>query len=224
MTERSLLSDLGEVRRTDALIESLAARRAPGPGESDPAAGLLRALIEDVDDPPAAGRGGEPGGDPSGPGPRRRHGPRTIVTLGVSGLVLASTGVAAAGGGLVEERPVEPPARAAIAPAVEREAGDSAAGTHERPDPPRAAAPSRPSGGRGRAVAKRPENPGRAELERLRRYLESLLADRPDRRAPVRYGPPGRTVRRDAPDDLRRLRLEDLRKRTEQHLNGYRHR
>lgn len=224
MTERSLLSDLGEVRRTDAVIEALAARRPPGPGEPDLAVGLLRALVEDVDDPPSADRDGEPGGDPSGPGPRRRHGPRTIVTLGVSGLVLASTGVAAAGGGFVEERPAAPPVSApALAGDTDREAGDTAVGTHERPAPPRGAAPSRPSDGRGRAVAKQPDNPGRAELERLRRHLERLLAGRPDRRDPGRYGPSGRTIRRDTPDDLRRLRLEDLRKRTEQHLNRYRY-
>ncbi|MEV4001041.1 hypothetical protein, partial [Actinomadura sp. NPDC049753] len=120
--------DLSAVRRTDALFESLAARdgagsAAPGegPGEApaearpavpqdddrdsaepsddrDPAVRLLRALIVDVDDqacdapePPA----------PSGPGPRRR-GPRTIVALGVAGAVLASSGVAAAGGGVAE--------------------------------------------------------------------------------------------------------------------------
>ncbi|TDB86894.1 hypothetical protein, partial [Actinomadura sp. 7K534] len=60
-------ADLGAVRRTDAVIDSLAARRAAGsaarphPGtetgrprqaeESDPAVRLLRALLDDVDDP-----------------------------------------------------------------------------------------------------------------------------------------------------------------------------
>ncbi|TDC43760.1 hypothetical protein E1281_34805, partial [Actinomadura sp. KC345] len=61
------LADLGAVRRTDAIIESLAACRAAGsasrsgPGadtgrlrpadDPDPAVRLLRALIGDVDDP-----------------------------------------------------------------------------------------------------------------------------------------------------------------------------
>ncbi|MCQ0018541.1 hypothetical protein [Actinomadura madurae] len=111
--------DLGAVRRTDALIESLAARRRAGdraarpgpapegspsrpPGERaaddpDPAVRLLHALITDVDDPDSGSGPGTAPPAPQGPGPRRR-GPRTIVALGVAGAVLASSGVAAAGG------------------------------------------------------------------------------------------------------------------------------
>ena len=159
-------ADLDAVRRTDAIIDALAARRAAGsaslslPGgetgrrwqveESDPAVRLLRALIDDVDDPgqdagpdttpptppatPPTPSGPEPDPDSgSGPGPRRR-GPRTIVALGVAGAVLASTGVAAAGG--VHGRPP------AAAPAVGESGGarttapaDTDAGTY-RPRPP----------------------------------------------------------------------------------------
>ncbi|TDC75912.1 hypothetical protein, partial [Actinomadura sp. 7K507] len=70
-------ADLGAVRRTDAIIESLAARRAAGSAprsgagtdtarprqadDPDPAVRLLHALISDVDDP----------------GPDREAGPET---------------------------------------------------------------------------------------------------------------------------------------------------
>ncbi|MFI0357803.1 hypothetical protein [Actinomadura sp. 9N407] len=103
----ALAADLGAARRTDALIDALAARRAAG--SDDPAVRMLRALIRDVDElvpvrhGPAAGQDAVPD-DPveddrplSPVGPRRR-GPRTIVALGVAGAVLAGTGVAAAGG------------------------------------------------------------------------------------------------------------------------------
>lgn len=55
-----------------------------------------------VDGQPQRDGGGDGDGEapePQGSGPSRR-GPRTIVALGVAGAVLASTGVAAAGGGL----------------------------------------------------------------------------------------------------------------------------
>src|SRR5690606_38097655 len=104
--------DLAAVRRTDAIIESLAARGGAGSAgrslsgaetgrplqaeDADPAVRLLCALIDDVDDPGTGATGPAP---PSGPGPGpRRRGPRTIVALGVAGAVLASGGVAAAGG------------------------------------------------------------------------------------------------------------------------------
>ncbi|GLW65677.1 hypothetical protein Arub01_39210 [Actinomadura rubrobrunea] len=70
--------------------------RAVG-AESDPAVRLLRALVADVGD---QGPDRQPGPEPP-PGPRRR-GRRTIVALGVAGAVLASGGVAAAGGDLSE--------------------------------------------------------------------------------------------------------------------------
>ncbi|RKS76164.1 hypothetical protein BZB76_1514 [Actinomadura pelletieri DSM 43383] len=121
---RTAPADLSEVRRTDAIIDSLAARRAAGSTArsatfpegtdsgrprhtDDPAVRLLTALITDVDDQDPAPEASPPPPGP-GSGPRRR-GPRTIVALGVAGAVLASTGVAAAGGGTVD-RPAAFPA------------------------------------------------------------------------------------------------------------------
>ncbi|MGI5323485.1 hypothetical protein [Actinomadura nitritigenes] len=158
----TLLADLGAVRRTDALIDALAARRAAGStgrpsadraagecaraadgdeGSSDPAVRLLRALIADVDDQgpgrdASASGPSDPGpGTPPpapGPGPRRR-GPRTIVALGVAGAVLASTGVAAAGSGITERAAASPPAGAGVSGPAEPRAKDTDVGTHAVP-------------------------------------------------------------------------------------------
>ncbi|MFB4313529.1 anti-sigma-D factor RsdA [Actinomadura sp. 21ATH] len=153
----ALAGDLGGVRRTDALIDALAAR---GPvGSDDPAARLLRALIRDVDElapvrhahapapAPAPEEAPEPApGDPGDgdrpvppAGPRRR-GSRTIVALGVAGAVLATGGVAAAGGGTGGP------------PASQRAMGPSEQKIPRAPEPvesvttllPRAAPPARP--------------------------------------------------------------------------------
>ncbi|MEW2355157.1 anti-sigma-D factor RsdA [Spirillospora sp. NPDC029432] len=133
----AMAGDLGGVRRTDALIDALAARRAVG--SDDPAARMLRALIRDVDelaparhapapgpaqapedapepapaDPGDGDRSPVPPAPPAGP---RRRGSRTIVALGVAGAVLASGGVAAAGGG--ESGPPAP--QRAMGPAEEK--------------------------------------------------------------------------------------------------------
>lgn len=177
-------ADLGAVRRTDAILDSLAARRGAGsaarplPGtetgrprpaeDSDPAVRLLRALIEDVDDPDSggAGRGAGPAPPsppaPSGPGtgPRRR-GPRTIVALGVAGAVLASGGVAAAGGGADRSPPASAPAPRSTAGGSEETAKtvrtDTDEGTYA---PPRAARGARPAPEPGRpAPAPPPPSP-----------------------------------------------------------------
>src|SRR5207237_153704 len=85
----------------------------------DPVVGLLGALALDVDQDD----------DVRSPVPRhgrrRRGGPRTIVALGVSSVVLATTGVAAAGGGL--DSVSGPPSSSG--PTV-RESGQSRAGGH----------------------------------------------------------------------------------------------
>ncbi|TDE18777.1 hypothetical protein E1289_34980, partial [Actinomadura sp. 6K520] len=152
--------DLGAVRRTDALIDSLAARRAAGsaarphPGaeagrprqaeEPDPAVRLLRALLDDVDDPgcgrDAGPEAAPPAPPPSGPGPRRR-GPRTIVALGVAGAVLASTGVAAAGSvpdhsTATSAAPAPRPSAGTPGDAEQAVRTDTDAGTYERPRAP----------------------------------------------------------------------------------------
>jgi hypothetical protein len=213
--------DLAAVRRTDALIESLATRCAPAPAarpadDSDPAVCLLRALITDVDDQTA---GGPAPPAPPGPGPRRR-GPRTIVALGVAGAVLASTGVAAAGGG-VDHHPSAAPAPNSSPGATGTPAaagGDVDAATHDRPRPP-----ARP----GPVAASQPSrDPERADIERIKRRLEHLFPPRHHRGRPdvpdaiTRSAPSARPDADPRDDDLRR-RLDALRREAEKRANQY---
>ncbi|QFG23966.1 hypothetical protein [Actinomadura sp. WMMB 499] len=174
-------TDLSAVRRTDAIIDAMAARRAAGsaePGDPDPAVRLLNALISDIEEPAPP--------VPAGPGPRRR-GPRTIVALGVAGAVLASTGVAAAGSGVTDRSsavaPTTPGPSGPSGPPAD--ADDSVAATHAKPAPPapRRSEPARPSApvpaaspapGREREA---PEHIERAFRERLERLLAEARED-----------------------------------------------
>ncbi|MFA1543299.1 hypothetical protein [Actinomadura monticuli] len=218
-------ADLAAVRRTDALIEALAALRVPGNAaarpadESDPAVRLLRALITDVDDPAADPAPPAPPAPP-GPGPRRR-GPRTIVALGVAGAVLASTGVAAAGGGAVERSSAAPAPSAAGASG--RDGGPAAtdvdAATH---DGPRSSVPPAP-GSRTRKPSRDPE---RADIERIKRRLEDLF---PHRRHHGRPDGPRMTtqsapsVRPGGPSEDDPLRsLDALRREAQKRTGDYR--
>ncbi|MFB4301507.1 hypothetical protein [Actinomadura sp. NTSP31] len=253
----TLLADLGAVRRTDAIIDALAARRAAGSaarspadrpaaeharpdeeGAADPAVRLLRALIADVDEP-GSGRDAAappdpgPGAPPStpGPGPRRR-GPRTIVALGVAGAVLASTGVAAAGGGVTDRAAASPPAGAGVTGRAEPGARDIDAGTHaplrtpqtsgaKAPAPSSAPAPAGPATGTPAA-----EDAGHQDYDRIKRNLEHLLRapGRPHRAAPHRTRAPRvtPTVRPSAPsDDDTRRTIEDIRRRAEKRMHHY---
>ncbi|MCP9953077.1 hypothetical protein LUX33_34680 [Actinomadura madurae] len=185
--------DLGAVRRTDALIESLAARRRAGdraarpgpapegspsrpPGERaaddpDPAVRLLHALITDVDDPDSGSGPGTAPPAPQGPGPRRR-GPRTIVALGVAGAVLASSGVAAAGG-VADQTTASPAPSTAGAPDVPRAGTDTGAATRERPRPPARSSPE-PGG------VTAPGGRERKRIDRFKRRLDPVLRRRPE--------------------------------------------
>jgi hypothetical protein len=131
---------------------------------------LLHALIIDVDDqttdpaPPA----------PSGPGPRRR-GPRTIVALGVAGAVLASTGVAAAGGGTADRAASAAPAPSAsghAAPGSVPAAGDTDTATKAAPREPSAAPVPTPEPTRTHRPSRGRE---REDLRRLKRRLDDLF-------------------------------------------------
>lgn len=226
-----LPEDLGAVRRTDALIEALAARRRIGgpaarPGAtpedslgggrqadaSDPAVRLLHALISDVED-----QGSDPDTAPPappGPGPRRR-GPRTIVALGVAGAVLASSGVAAAGGGVADQTTASPaPSTAGVPDDVDRAKAGTGAGTRDRVRPSVRTAPE-PGG----VTAPRPPgDEGRKEIDRLKRRLDRLVPRRrpepPEGPAPVVNSAP--STRPDGPgDDDPRRRLDDLRREAE---------
>lgn len=103
--------ELEAVRRDDTLLDALAAREDASSAEAafddDPVVRLLGALLEDVNSEPIeepadrCAREAAQGGDRKGQ--ERRHGrrlPRSFVALSVTGVVLASTGVAAAAGGL----------------------------------------------------------------------------------------------------------------------------
>lgn len=207
--------DLGAVRRTDAIFDALAARRAagsarrsggvPDPGD-DPAVHLLRALIDDVDDTAATEPAEAPTGTPSGPGPGpRRRGPRTIVALGVAGAVLASTGVAAAGSGLTghsgqspsaagvreNARPVGPE------PTDSRRESTAPAPRPVQPPPARSRPEPKPSVPADEPRANDPARERTERIERLKNRLESLLPPefpsepRPRKRSgrPDRSGP-----------------------------------
>lgn len=108
--------ELEAVRRDDALLDALSARGDASStddlSDADPVVRLLSALVEDVsaqpiEEPverPADGcvEEAEQGSGRKGQ-ERRLHGrklPRSFVALSVTGVVLASTGVAAAAGGL----------------------------------------------------------------------------------------------------------------------------
>ncbi|MFI6522354.1 hypothetical protein ACIBF1_42875 [Spirillospora sp. NPDC050679] len=227
---------------------------------------LLRALIADVDEPvlrrvptgeaaePAEGSGAvQPSGQGDGPAApaSRRRGPRTIVALGVAGVVLASTGVAAAGGGVTE--PAAPAPQAAEAGRGEpaertRPERASRARTRQSPDirpvgvpapPVRQADERRDRDAEPRSTAE--PDPLRDRLEDLRDELEGLLPPQTPRAEPRQ--PPawpaspgghrddrgdrgerdGRGHRGDRESgDQTRRRLDDIRRRTERRLDRYR--
>ncbi|WP_141580745.1 hypothetical protein [Actinomadura sp. WMMA1423] len=258
--------DLSAVRRTDALIESLAARdaagtaagaepsaggpaegAAAGPGEllrpgrrdgepdtaeqsraddRDPAVRLLRALIVDVDDQASDDRRSDTPGPPapSGPGPRRR-GPRTIVALGVAGAVLASSGVAVAGGGA--ERTTASPAPSASG--VAEEAGrtvDTEAGVLDRPRPPARPAPERPAVRTPSGDPDPDPRQGREDYRPFKRRGERGGPRRIPRRPPLRQeAPMMATDPADRPETQPvsdpRLRLDDLRRMARSRALGY---
>lgn len=216
--------DLAAVRRTDALIETLAARCAVRPeggtghqaDDPDPAARLLRALITDVDDQDPGLDGDPPA--PSGPGSRRR-GSRTIVALGVAGVVLASTGVAAAGGGAARTSAAPVPSVSGVSEETAEPVRDLDAETRIRPQVPARPAPAPPA-------ARGPSgDPEREDMARLKRRLEYLFpprprAGRPDvptlitRSAPAaRPNPPA--------DDGPLRRLDDLRREAGKQANRH---
>ncbi|MFC9977803.1 hypothetical protein ACFVH6_43555 [Spirillospora sp. NPDC127200] len=234
---------------------------------------LLRALIADVDEPAlrrvptgeAAERGPEhaeasgavqASGQASGPEgsatpSSRRRGPRTIVALGVAGVVLASTGVAAAGSGVTE--PAAPAPQAAETGRGEsadrtRPERASRARTRQGPDVRPVGVPAPPVRQVGERRDRAPEtraaaepDPLRDRLEDLRDELEGLLppqTPRAEPRQPFTWPSPpgghrddrgdraerdGRGERGDRdPGDQTRRRLDDIRRRTEKRLDRYR--
>ncbi|MFC5180356.1 hypothetical protein [Actinomadura harenae] len=149
-----------------------------------------------------------------GSGPSRR-GPRTIVALGVVGAVLATTGVAAAGGGLAGSPTASSAARIAGRPAPSGQVKAGGDGTSSaKPQPPagrrapRAHEEKHRAGRSGASDKGTAKKRGPSDEERLRNRLDELLKDRPPRHPPTRS---------DAADRLRR-RLEEIRRRVEQRI------
>ncbi|WP_433464651.1 hypothetical protein [Spirillospora sp. CA-128828] len=223
-----LPADLGAVRRTDELIESLARRaagsaarpetgrpRLPDPGRADdrdPAVRLLSALITDVDDQDPGPETAPP--PPSGP---RRRGPRTIVALGVAGAVLASSGVAAAGGGVADRTAASPvPSTSGVSDDADRATADTDADLPGRKRPP-----VRPAPEPGGPTARKPS--GSPDAGRIKRRLERTIPRRPDRseRAPAPAVNSAPSTRPDtaSEDDPRRL-LDDLRREAQKRALG----
>ncbi|WP_433474631.1 hypothetical protein ACQPZP_38815 [Spirillospora sp. CA-142024] len=220
-----LPADLGAVRRTDELIESLARRaagsaarpetgrpRLPDPGRADdrdPAVRLLGALITDVDDQDPGPETAPP--PPSGP---RRRGPRTIVALGVAGAVLASSGVAAAGGGVADRTAASPaPSTSGVSDDADRATADTDADLRGRKRSPVRPAPE-PGGPTARKQSGSPD-PGR-----IKRRLERAIPRRPERDpAPAVNSAP--STRPDtAREDDARSRLDDLRREARKRALG----
>jgi hypothetical protein len=98
-------ADLGAIRRSEELIDSLAARRVPAGALGDPAVSLLSSLTADVDAParPAAGcpaamragprhRAGRPGR-----GGATRAWPHVAAAAAMAAAIASLTAVAAAG-------------------------------------------------------------------------------------------------------------------------------
>ncbi|RFU43175.1 hypothetical protein DZF91_02625 [Actinomadura logoneensis] len=151
-----------------------------------------------------------------------RRGPRTIVALGVVGAVLATTGVAAAGGGLVGSSADTSAMRIAGKPRPSGLPGTGGGGASSaRPQSP-AARPPVSAPGRGRDQKTQNGGPGRgtakkngpvSEEERLRKRLNDLLKGRPPQRPQTHTDPVAET----------RRRLAELRRRAEQRRNRHPH-
>ncbi|KAB2351767.1 hypothetical protein [Actinomadura rudentiformis] len=219
-------ADLSAVRRTDALFDDLAARRT---ASCEPAVRLLHALVADVDAgldigdatgpdsvPDQAAR--EAGGnDPATPGGRRR-GSRTFVALGVVGVVLTSTGVAAAGGRLTHDA-----APAPQTPQVSDEPLVVRLETKRRPPSPGRAPVTGPvAPAQGRPGVKGPEpDPVRRRVEDLKRKLEDLLPPKHRRQGHDDW--PFQTPKAKDEDDTRK-KLDDIRRQAQKRLDRHRDR
>ncbi|GAA2634032.1 hypothetical protein SMC26_15015 [Actinomadura fulvescens] len=234
-------TDLTAVRRTDALFDDLAARRtaasetAAPSGSSgervsgDPAVRLLHALVADIDadadtDDPGVtpGKNADEGGgaDPSAPGARRR-GSRTFVALGVVGVVLAGTGVAAAGGDLTPRS-----APAPETPKVTEEPRVDRLEPRSRPTAPSATPGAKgpaPAPVQGRPGARKPEpDQVRRQIEDLKGKLEDLLPPKSRGQGPGDW--PFQSPRRGGDDDDAQRKLDDIRKQAQKRLDRYRDR
>ncbi|CNF93477.1 Uncharacterised protein [Mycobacterium tuberculosis] len=143
----------------------------------------------------------------------------------MAGAVLASTGVAAAGGGATGHPAAAPaPSPSAVTERAGAPAADVDAGTHDRARPPVRPAPEP-------VTARKPtRDPGRADIERLKQRLEHLFPSRHHRGRPdgpaitTRSAPPSRpeAAPPDAapPDDALR-RLDALRREAEERAGAY---
>ncbi|MFI0447620.1 hypothetical protein [Actinomadura sp. 6N118] len=241
-------ADLSAVRRTDALFDELAARRtaaseaAPPPGISgrrtsgDPAVRLLHALVADVDagldtgdaagPDTLPGKGADEAGesDPAAPGGRRR-GSRTFVALGVVGVVLTSTGVAAAGGGLTRDAaPAPQTPKVSDEPLVDRLEPKSRPSSPGRTPVTGPGAPAQGRPDAGRPDAKGPEpDPARRRFEDLKGKLEDLLPPKNRRQGHDEWPFQTPTPKANDEDDTRK-KLDDIRRQAQKRLERYRDR
>ncbi|MEV5569362.1 hypothetical protein AB0L06_04875 [Spirillospora sp. NPDC052269] len=218
------------------------------PSGPDPVLGLLGALIAEVDEglpstpgvrptvetrhgadalSGESGRSGADGvsgrdgdgdvPDQQGSGASRRA-PRTIVALGVVGAVLATTGVAAAGGGLTGSPTATSAARIAGEPGASRQMKSDEHGVSSaKPKAPAGRGPGRTPRKRaheeklraGRSGTEASGKRGPSDEERLRKRLDELLHAHPPQR-PQAHPDPAEQLRR---------RLEELRRRVERGID-----
>ncbi|MBO2452217.1 hypothetical protein J4573_34365 [Actinomadura barringtoniae] len=209
---RALIADVDETPATTA-VTAPETSAAPAVAIAQAASAARRGDGDaDADgDAPA-----EAGATPSTAGGGRRRGSRTIVALGVAGAVLASTGVAAAGGGIAEHRSAPAPDK----PGLSEDARSTApAEPKKQPDP--APAPVARPGGHERTDGKgTKDDQVRKQIEDLKQRLEDLLKPRPTPRGthgtPWQFPPP----RHDS-DDTRK-KLEDIRRQAQKRIDKYR--
>ncbi|MEU5883670.1 hypothetical protein [Spirillospora sp. NPDC047279] len=152
----------------------------------------------------------------------RRRAPRTILALGVAGVVLASTGVAAAGGGLGADRPSSAPVKPGVSGETHQaEADDTKSGG---PEPSGSPAPRKAAPAPGRPAVRDPAPDPIRQLEDLKDRLDGLLpTSRPPRQGrPPTTWPAQRPESGDDGQAEAQRRIDEIRRQAQSRIDRYR--